>query len=284
MKRKTALTIWIGFLYIICMLPEASGFFEFNNSNFLIQQGIKETTIRNVTEKTVRYTIKPVDSDEKPIKKVLKKGAIERFFKFTNFDVTYKQGKEKKTRRIYCGRPYSFRLDENYELKLYDGSHGRSDAPDLAPFVPTPEFVVEKMLSMAQIDKDDILYDLGCGDGRIVISAAKKYGIHGVGVDIDPMRISESNANALLAGVENLVEFQLQDVMKVDFSEATVLAIYLLPASLRLLRPLFETMLAPGTIVVSHNYAVPGWEHKEIDYSSLVHMDKFIHTIYVYRK
>ena len=284
MKRKTALTVWIGFLLIICMLPEASGFFEFNTPDFIIRQGIKETTIRNVTEKTVRYTIKPVNSEKKPVKRVLKKGDIDRFIEFTNFDVTYKKGKKKKTRRVYHGRPYSFRLDGEYELELYDGSHGRSDAPDLAPYVSTPEDIVEKMLEMAQIDKGDILYDLGCGDGRIVITAAKKYGIRGVGVDIDPIRISESHANALYAGVEHLVEFQQQDVMKVDFSEATILAVYLLPESLRLLRPVFETMLTPGTIVVSHNYAVPGWEHKEIDYASFVQEDKIIHTIYAYKK
>jgi hypothetical protein len=272
MKRKIALTIWIGFLFIICTLLEASS------------QGIKETTIRNVTVKTVRYTIKPVNSIRKPEKRVLKKGAIDRFLEFSNFDVTYKKGKKKKTRRIYRGRPYSFRLNGEYELDLYDGSHGRSDAPDLAPYVPTPEDVVDKMLSMAQIDKDDILYDLGCGDGRIVITAAKKYGIRGVGVDIDPKRISESNANALYAGVENLVKFKLQDVLKVDFSEATVLMVYLLPESLKLLRPMFDTLLTPGTIVVSHNYAVSGWEDKEIDYASLVHKEEIIHTIYVYRK
>ena len=272
MKRKITLTIWLGFLLIIWMLPEASG------------QGIKETTIRNVTVKTVRYTIKPVNSNKKPEKRVLKKGAIDRFLDFSNFDVTYKKGKKKKTRRIYRGRPYSFRLNEEYELELYDGSHGRSDAPDLAPYVPTPEDVVDKMLSMAQIDKDDILYDLGCGDGRIVIAAAKKYGIRGVGVDIDPKRISESNAIALYAGVDHLVEFKLQDVLKVDFSEATVLMVYLLPESLKLLRPLFDTLLTPGTIIVSHNYAIPGWEHKEIDYAYLEHDEESFHTVYAYRK
>lgn len=284
MKRNTALTIWIGILSLICLLPEISGFSKTLDSIFSTTQGIRETTIRNVTEKTVRYTIKPVDSDQKPTKRVLRVGAIDRFFKFTDFDVTYKKGKRKKIRRIYRGSPYSFRLNEDNELELYDGSHGRSDAPDLAPYVPTPEDVVEKMLELAQIDKDDILYDLGCGDGRIVITAAKKYGIRGVGVDIDPMRISESNANAIYAGVEDLVEFQLQDVMKVDFSEATVLALYLLPQSLKMLRPVFETLLAPGTIVVSHNYAVPGWELKEIDYVFLGGEDEIFHTIYVYRK
>ncbi len=272
MKRKIALTVWFGLLSIVCMLLDVTA------------QGIKETTIRNVTEKTVRYTIKAVNSNQKPIKRILKIGAIDRFLEYSDFDVFYKNGKEKKTRRIYLGRPYSFRLDENYELQLYDGSHGRSDAPDLAPYVPTPEDVVEKMLEMAQIDKGDILYDLGCGDGRIVITAAKKYGIRGVGVDIDPQRISESNANAIYAGVEDLVEFQLQDVMKVDFSEATVLMVYLLPKSLGLLRPMFETLLAPGTIVVSHNYAVPGWELKEINYIYLDYKDEAFHTIYVYLK
>ncbi len=272
MKRKISLTIWIVFFLIICAPPE------------VFSQGISETTIRNVTRKTLRYSIKPVNSDKKPTKKIIKVGEIDRFLDFSNFDVTYKKGKKKKTRRIYRGRPYSFRLDENFELELYDGSHGRSDAPDLAPYVPTPDEVVEKMLAMAQIDKNDILYDLGCGDGRIVITAAKKYGIRGVGIDIDPLRISESNANALYAGVENLVDFQLQDVLKVDFSEATVLMVYLLPESLRLLRPVFDTLLAPGTIVVSHNYVVPGWKHKEIDYTSLVQNEEIIHTVYVYRR
>jgi SAM-dependent methyltransferase len=244
-------------------------------------QAVKETTIRNVTGRTVRYTIKPVKSEDKPKKQVLKAGSIARYLEFSNFDVTFRRGKKRITRRIYHGCPYSFRSDEDYELELYDGSHGRSDAPDLAPYVPTPQAVVEKMLELAHVDKHDILYDLGCGDGRIVITAAKKYGARGVGVDIDPLRISESNANASLAGVKDLVRFQHQDVMKVDFSEATVLAIYLLPESLDLLRPLFEGMLAPGTYVVSHNYAIPGWEHKEIDYTSFEGEEK-IHTIYVY--
>ena len=276
MKQKILFLIWLCSFCLICL--------SLQTFSSIFHQGIRETTIRNVTGKTVRYSIKSVDSDEKPIKKVLKMGDIDRYLKFTNFDVIYKKGRKKKTRRIYHGHPYSFRLNVDYELELYDGSHGRSDAPDFAPYVPTPEAVVERMLAMAQIDKNDILYDLGCGDGRIVITAAKKYGIRGVGIDIDPMRISESNANALYAGVENLVEFQLQDVLKVDFSEATVLMVYLLPESLRLLRPMFDTMLSPGTIVVSHNYAVPGWELKEIDYTSIDKTDDDFHTIYVYRR
>src|SRR4051795_8383526 len=88
---------------------------------------------------------------------------------------------------------------------------GRPDAPNLAPYVPSPQEVVLRMLQLANVGKDDVVYDLGCGDGRIVITAARIYGAHGVGVDIDPQRIAEANANAKRAGVEHLVEFKLQD-------------------------------------------------------------------------
>jgi len=247
-------------------------------------QGLEETTIRNVTKKKVHYEIKPVNSMAKAEKRTLRPDEIDRFLHSGNFEVTFKQGKESTTRLIYRGRPYSFRLNEDDDLYLYDGSHGRADAPDLAPYVPTPMFVVEKMLEMADVDGEDILYDLGCGDGRIVIAAAQKYGARGVGIDIDPMRITESRANALLAGVEDLVQFFQQDVMKVDFSKATVVALYLLPESLEALRSLFEHVLTPGTYVVSHNYSIPGWEEKEIDYASLQRDGGRIHTVFLYRR
>lgn len=243
-----------------------------------------ETTIRNVTEKSVRYSIKPADSSAKAEKRILSAGEIDRFFMPENFIITYKQGRKLVSRRIYRGRPYSFRLNENDELQLYDGSHGRSDAPDLAPYVPTPMFVVHKMLELAHVDSDDILYDLGCGDGRIVIAAAEKYGARGVGIDIDPLRISESRANAILAGVEDKVVFLQQDVMKIDFSKATVLALYLLPESLEMLRPLFEKLLVAGTFVASHNYSIPGWEDKEVDYAELRQAGERTHTIYIYKR
>lgn len=249
-----------------------------------LEQALEETTIRNVTGKTVRYSIKPVHSNEKPDRRTLDPGQIDRFFEFVNFDVTYKQRKKTMSRRIYHGRSYSFRLNEKDELYLYDGSHGRTDAPDLAPYVPTPMFVVEKMLQMGRVDSDDILYDLGCGDGRIVIAAAEKFGARGVGIDIDPARISESRANAILAGVENRVRFMQQDVMKVDFSEATVITVYLLPESLALIRPLLERMLKPGTYVVSHDYSIRGWEEEEIEYAALEGEGGKVHTVYVYRK
>lgn len=273
--------VW-ALLLLISPMPHLRA--VFSNDLHSLRQGLEETTIRNVTSKSVRYSIKPVDSSAKSEKRKLKPGGIDRFLKFDNFDVTFKQGKKLITRRIYRGCPYSFRLNEEKKLTLYDGSHGRTDAPDLAPYVPTPTFVVEKMLEMAHVDSEDILFDLGCGDGRIVIAAAEKYGAQGVGIDIDPMRISESRANAILAGVEDRVEFLQQDVMKIDFSKATILALYLLPESLEMLRPLFEHMLEPGTYVVSHNYSIPGWEEKEVDYVALKEDSGKIHTIYVYRR
>jgi SAM-dependent methyltransferase len=130
----------------------------------------------------------------------------------------------------------------------------------LAPYVPTPNDVVDRMLTLAEVTKADTVYDLGCGDGRIVITAAKKYGAHGVGVDIDPQRIAEATANAKAAGVEDLVQFKLQDARTVDLSPATVVTLYLLSASNLKLRPKLTHELKPGARIVSHQFTMGDWE------------------------
>jgi SAM-dependent methyltransferase len=135
----------------------------------------------------------------------------------------------------------------------------------LAPFVPTPQDVVDRMLALADVKSQDVVYDLGCGDGRIVITAAKKYGAHGVGFDIDAERIRESIANAKAAGVENLVSFKQQDVMTVDVSPASVVTLYLLTASNLKLRPLLTKQLKPGSRIVSHMFAMGDWEPMKTD-------------------
>ena len=124
----------------------------------------------------------------------------------------------------------------------------------------TPQPVVEKMLDLAQVTSKDVVYDLGCGDGRIVITAAKKYGAHGVGIDIDPERIKESEANAKVAGVENLVTFKLEDAMKADVSPATVVTLYLLSSSNAALRPILTKQLKPGARIVSHAFSMGDWQ------------------------
>jgi SAM-dependent methyltransferase len=132
--------------------------------------------------------------------------------------------------------------------------------PSLAPYVPTPQDVVERMLEVAQVGKDDVVYDLGSGDGRLVITAAKKYGAKGVGVDIDPERISEAKANAEKAGVQSLVEFRQQDALTVDVSPASVVTLYLLSASNIKLRPILTKQLKPGSRIVSHQFSMGDWQ------------------------
>jgi ribosomal protein L11 methylase PrmA len=130
--------------------------------------------------------------------------------------------------------------------------------PDVI-YVPTPHEVVDDMLRLANVGKNDILYDLGSGDGRIAIAAAKKFGIKAVGIDIDPERIREANENAKKAGVANLVEFRQEDLFKADFREATVITLYLLPDLNVRLRPRLWEELKPGTRIVSHQFDMGTW-------------------------
>ncbi len=128
------------------------------------------------------------------------------------------------------------------------------------PFVPTPENVVAEMLKLAGVHKGDTLYDLGCGDGRIVITAAKQYGIRGVGIDLNPERIKEARENAKKAGVANLVTFRNEDLFKADIRPATVVTLYLLPSVNLRLRPRLWSDLKPGTRVVSHDFDMGDWK------------------------
>jgi len=130
--------------------------------------------------------------------------------------------------------------------------------PDVV-YVPTPQGLVEDMLRMADVKKGDVLYDLGSGDGRIAITAAKKYGIRAIGIDIDPQRIKEANENAKKAGVEKLVQFRQGDLFKADFREATVVTLYLLPDLNVKLRPRLWDELKPGTRIVSHQFDMGDW-------------------------
>lgn len=145
------------------------------------------------------------------------------------------------------------------------GQAATQDAPVLAPYVPTPQDVVERMLALAGVGANDVVYDLGCGDGRLVITAARKYGARGVGVDIEPERIAESRANAKAAGVESLVTFHLQDAMTVDVSEATVVTLYLLSSSNLKLRPLLTKQLRPGARIVSHAFSMGDWKPEKVE-------------------
>ena len=152
----------------------------------------------------------------------------------------------------------------------------------LAPYVPSPPEVVDRMLVLAGVTKSDVVYDLGSGDGRIPIAAAKTYGARGVGLEIDPRRIEESRTNAKAAGVEQLVEFRLQDVLTADMSDATVVTLYLLSSSNAKLRPILTRQLKPGARIVSHAFSMgPTWPADKTDRFTTAAGDEI--TLYLWR-
>lgn len=146
---------------------------------------------------------------------------------------------------------------------------GRSAAvaQDSIPFVPSPMHVVHKMIEVAQIKKGDILYDMGSGDGRIVIEAAKKYGIRGVGIDLNPELVAKAKENAANEGVSDLVEFRAQDGLTVDLSEATVVTLYMFKWFNNALRPKLQK-LKPGSRVVAHDFDIDDWKPSRVEHIS----------------
>ncbi|MDW7760377.1 MAG: class I SAM-dependent methyltransferase [Acidobacteriota bacterium] len=223
---------------------------------------VPRTTLRNVVPRDVNFTIEAATKPAKTFSRRLEPGAVDSLAMDIPVEIVFFNGVRTVRQTVYPDRPYSFRLDESEHVKIYPGSHGREDEADLAPFVPTPMEVVEKMLDTAAVTRDDVLYDIGCGDGRVVIAAARLRGARGVGIDIDPDLIEESRREARRQGVDGLTRFIRMDATQARFAEATVVAVYLLPESLELLRHKFETELRPGARIVSHSYLIPGWEDK----------------------
>lgn len=131
--------------------------------------------------------------------------------------------------------------------------------PDVI-YVPTPQRVVDAMLRLAKVKRGDVLYDLGSGDGRIPVTAARRFGIRATGIDIDPRRITEARANAEKAGVTKLVSFKNEDLFDTEFKDATVVTLYLLESLNEKLRPRLLNELAPGTRIVSHAFGMGDWE------------------------
>lgn len=151
------------------------------------------------------------------------------------------------------------------------GAHGQAPAPGLAAtrapdvrYDPTPHDVVAEMLKLAQVGAKDVLYDLGCGDGRIVIAAVQQHGARGVCVDIDPQRIRESRANAQRSGVAERIAFLEQDLFETDLGDATVVTLFLSPDVNLKLRPKLRRVLKPGTRVVSYVHDMGDWTPQEV--------------------
>jgi cyclopropane fatty-acyl-phospholipid synthase-like methyltransferase len=135
----------------------------------------------------------------------------------------------------------------------------------LAPFLATPDDVVDRMLRFAAVGPADIVYDIGSGDGRIVIAAARSFGARGVGIEIDPALVEQARARAVAAGVADRVTFRLEDAMTADVSDASVVTLYLLAASNVKLRPRLQSQLKPGARIVAHNFGMGDWEPDKVE-------------------
>jgi SAM-dependent methyltransferase len=157
-----------------------------------------------------------------------------------------------------------------------------SPPQSLAPYIATPEDVVDRMLRLAGVARGDVVYDLGCGDGRIPIAAAKQYGAKGVGLDLDPALIGRARENAKAAGVDSLVDFRVENVLNADVSPATVVTLYLLSSSNERLRPMLARQLKPGARIVSHAFSMGrDWPADTVDQFVSARGDEV--TLYLWR-
>ncbi len=171
------------------------------------------------------------------------------------------------TQIVRWGLVTGFVLCGSLVLLRADGAQKDDRKPKKGPdcvFVPTPHDIVEKMLEMAKVQKDDVIYDLGCGDGRIVVQAAKKRGCRGVGFEIVPELAQKARDSAKENGVSRLVTIKEEDLFQADMSEATVLPMYLLPNMLLELKPKLAK-LKPGTRIISHDYRIEGVEPDKVE-------------------
>jgi len=162
-----------------------------------------------------------------------------------------------------------------------------ADYPEEIPFVPTPLAVVDEMLALAEVKQGDMLYDLGSGDGRIVIRAAQKYRIRAVGIEMDRLLLDKARRDAQAAGVSKLVEFRAEDALKADISTATVVTLYMLPWFNERMKPNFQKMLKPGARIVAHDFGIEGWQPDKMlkppGYELKPGGGKHRHTLYLWR-
>ena len=167
-------------------------------------------------------------------------------------------------------------LSPAMHLQLAQAQEGK-----IVPYVPTPQEVVDRMLELAEVKPGDVVYDLGSGDGRIVVTAAKKFGVKAVGFEIDPQRIKESHENIKKAGMGHLVEIRQQDIRTVDLSPASVLTMYLLPEVNLMIRPNIWKMMKPGSRIVSHDFDMGDW--KPVKTENIKDGSNWDHTLYLWR-
>ena len=165
--------------------------------------------------------------------------------------------------------------------RVAQAQEGGLESKKIVPFVPTPQEIVERMLELAQVKKGDVVYDLGSGDGRIVRTAAKKYGVKAVGFEIDPDLIKQSRESIKKEGLGQLAEIREQDIRTVDLSPATVVTMYLLPEVNLMLRPNVWRQLKPGSRLVSHDFDMGDWKAEKVEH--IKDSSGWDHTLYFWR-
>jgi len=243
---------------------------------------VRPITIRNATADEVRFTVSAPGAEAEV--RSLEAGAADTLATPAALVVTYERSGLQLEHRLDPGSRHTFRSDAAGRLGLYRYTRKHIDEAVLAPFVPTPLEVVQKMLEMAEVGPADVLYDLGCGDGRIVIAAAEQHGARGVGLDIDPDLIVRALVSAKKAGMDGLVKFRVEDATTADISAATVVALYLTPRANEQLRPRLEAQLRPGARVVAHDFQVPGWEQKLVLQVRVHAARGSTHRVFLYRR
>lgn len=172
-------------------------------------------------------------------------------------------------------------------LLFFNAVPGNADYPEEIPYVPTPLAVIDQMLKLAEVKKGDVVYDLGSGDGRIVIRAAQKYGVRAVGIEMDQILLAQARQAARKAGISHLVEFRSEDALKADISAATVVTLYMLPWFNEAMKPRFQKYLKPGSRIVAHDFGIEGWAPDKVEKLSKTEImpggRKHQHVIYLWR-
>jgi len=278
--------VFAGIIYFLCFQPHSR----------LIDAVIQENagsnpsahrviTLHNATKRTFSYLIEPLFHDTLPEKGFIEPGNIARFTKGNHLEIKLLPEETGLMYRLYPGEDYCVQDLGVEGQRIFKNTGRTSKALCLAPFVPSPMKAVHRMLETAGVNHDSVVYDLGCGDGRIVIAAARKYGARGVGIDIDPDLIRTARLEARKAGVASLVEFHSQDIFDADISDATVVYLYLYTDSNRLLRPFLETGLKSGALVACLNFMIPGWRKRLVSSTEVSTEDDVVDdVIYFYQR
>jgi SAM-dependent methyltransferase len=241
-------------------------------------------TLTNTTAHRFCFLYQPINEGGSPDKGVLAAGDKVEFEGNMHIELTIDHERGGLIYWLFPGERYVVKSIGQGGFRIFKMIRDDPTALDLAPHVATPESVIDSVLELIGVRQDSLVYDLGCGNGGILIRAAQKYGARCVGIDIDAGLIRQARKNAQAAAVSSLVRFHNQDIFDTDISRATIVYLYLYPDSLRLLRPFLEKQLKRGTTVVSFDFAFPGWESKLTSRHKIPGESLISKIVHVYRR